>query len=91
MQGLLPTPPDFRGRAHKHHTILKPHVYQMVLHRPIECTASDLMRVRWTPAATDDLRNIANYLFEKTADHAPFDPQGLHRSIQPYGFPNTKG
>jgi len=29
------------------------------------------MRVRWTPAATDDLQNIANYLFEKTPEHAP--------------------
>jgi hypothetical protein len=49
MQGLpsLPPAPDIRflrGRksrplllAHKH-TILKPQVYQMVLHRPVECT-----------------------------------------------------
>ena len=40
-------------------------------------TASGLMRVRWTPAATDDLQNIANYLFEKTPEHAP----GLIRKL----------
>ena len=28
------------------------------------------MRVRWTPAAADDLENIANYLFEKTPENA---------------------
>jgi toxin ParE1/3/4 len=28
------------------------------------------MRVRWTSAAADDLQNIANYLFEQTAEHA---------------------
>ena len=29
-------------------------------------TATGVMQVRWTSAATDDLENIANYLFEKT-------------------------
>src|SRR5712675_28517 len=29
-------------------------------------TTPDLMRVRWTPVAVDDLLSIANYLFEKT-------------------------
>ncbi len=28
------------------------------------------MQVRWTPAAADDLENIANYLFEKTPENA---------------------
>ena len=28
------------------------------------------MQVRWTPAAADDLENIANYLFEKTPGNA---------------------
>jgi toxin ParE1/3/4 len=28
------------------------------------------MQVRWTPAAADDLENIANYLFEKTPERA---------------------
>ena len=28
------------------------------------------MQVRWTPAAADDLENIANYLFEKTRENA---------------------
>jgi toxin ParE1/3/4 len=28
------------------------------------------MRVRWTPAAADDLEFIADYLFEKTPEHA---------------------
>ena len=29
------------------------------------------MQVRWTQAAADDLDSIANYLFEKTPEHAP--------------------
>ncbi len=33
-------------------------------------TAPDPMRVRWTPAAADDLQSIANYLFEKTPANA---------------------
>lgn len=28
------------------------------------------MRIRWTPAAADDLESIANYLFEKTPENA---------------------
>lgn len=28
------------------------------------------MRIRWTPAAADDLEGIANYLFEKTPENA---------------------
>jgi len=28
------------------------------------------MQVRWTSAATDDLENIANYLFEQTPENA---------------------
>jgi plasmid stabilization system protein ParE len=28
------------------------------------------MRVRWTPAAANDLESIADYLFEKTPEHA---------------------
>jgi len=28
------------------------------------------MQVRWTKAAADDLESIANYLFEKTPEHA---------------------
>jgi addiction module RelE/StbE family toxin len=29
------------------------------------------MQLRWTSAAADDLENIANYLFERTPEHAP--------------------
>ena len=28
------------------------------------------MRIRWTPSATEDLRQITNYLFEKTPENA---------------------
>jgi toxin ParE1/3/4 len=41
------------------------------------------MHVRWTIAAADDLENIANYLFEKTPEHAA----RLIREI--YGAPSA--
>jgi toxin ParE1/3/4 len=41
------------------------------------------MRIRWTLAAADDLESIANYLFEKTPEHAA----RLVRAI--YGAPSS--
>jgi toxin ParE1/3/4 len=38
------------------------------------------MRVRWTPAAADDLENIANYLFEKTPEHAALLIREIYRA-----------
>ena len=29
------------------------------------------MRLRWTPAAVEDLEQITDYLFEQTPEHAP--------------------
>jgi len=41
------------------------------------------MRIRWTPAAADDLENIANYLLEK----APVNAAKLIREI--YSMPSS--
>jgi predicted transcriptional regulator len=48
-----------------------------------------LMQVRWSPAAADDLENIANYLFEKTPENAASLIREIYRT--PAGlkdFPN---
>jgi plasmid stabilization system protein ParE len=50
------------------------------------------MRVRWTPAATEDLQNIANYLFEKTPELAPRLIRKLYSAPSSLtSFPNRGG
>lgn len=44
------------------------------------------MQVRWTPAAADDLENIANYLFEKTPENAARLIREIYRT--PSGLKN---
>ena len=44
------------------------------------------MHVRWTPAAADDLENIANYLFEKTPENAARLIREIYRT--PSGLKN---
>jgi len=47
------------------------------------------MQVRWTPAAADDLENIANYLFEKTPENAPRLIREIYRTPSSLkNFPN---
>jgi len=47
------------------------------------------MEVRWTPAAADDLENIANYLFEKTPENAPRLIREIYRAPSSLkNFPN---
>jgi plasmid stabilization system protein ParE len=47
------------------------------------------MQVRWTPAAADDLENIANYLFEKTPENAPRLIREIYRTPSRLkNFPN---
>jgi toxin ParE1/3/4 len=44
------------------------------------------MQIRWTPAAADDLENIANYLFEKTPENAARLIREIYRT--PSGLKN---
>jgi len=47
------------------------------------------MQVRWTPAAADDLENIANFLFEKTPEHAAHLVREIYgAALRLKGFPN---
>jgi toxin ParE1/3/4 len=47
------------------------------------------MQVRWTPAAADDLENIANYLFEKTPENAARLIREIYRTPSELkNFPN---
>ena len=48
------------------------------------------MVVRWTPSAADDLQNIANYLFEKTPNHAARIVRELYSvPVSRAQFPNS--
>ena len=38
------------------------------------------MQVRWTSAATEDLENVANYLFENAPEHAARLTRELYKS-----------
>ncbi len=47
------------------------------------------MHVRWTLAASSDLESIANYLFEKTPEHAPRLVRELYQAAANLNdFPN---
>lgn len=54
------------------------------------------MQLRWTSAAADDLENIANYLFEKTPEHAArlirelYDAPSTLKSFPNRGRPGKK-